>query len=342
MPPSPIKRQTTPTPSKPWVRTTLFALSTCCPLVIALADDTKAPPASDRIEVTGKRRTDEDVRRESTVAKVVVSHEEVMRYGDSNVGDVLKRLPGVTVGGGGRSGGEIRMRGLGSGYTQIMINGEPAPRGFALDSISPELIERIEIVRSPMAEYGAQAIAGTINIVLRQVPTKRTQQFTLTESLEDNNHPESRAAFEYTGKSDQLSYVLAGTIKNMGQLEGSSYAHTTEVDPTGKLLVDQHSTDSQYRKGYNGNITPRVNWSFGEDDTASLQLFAFRRQAVDQVYDAIDQPVGTPPYTTQTGRTLSDAGTYKFTAERDHPFAVEPLYLRASSAEEKWAKLHPS
>jgi tRNA threonylcarbamoyladenosine biosynthesis protein TsaB len=27
--------------------------------------------------------------------------------------------------------------------------------------------------------------------------------------------------------------------------------------------------------------------------------------------------------------------------DRDHPFAVEPLYLRASSAEENWAKLHP-
>ncbi|MBM3997561.1 MAG: tRNA (adenosine(37)-N6)-threonylcarbamoyltransferase complex dimerization subunit type 1 TsaB [Planctomycetes bacterium] len=27
--------------------------------------------------------------------------------------------------------------------------------------------------------------------------------------------------------------------------------------------------------------------------------------------------------------------------ERDDPFAVEPLYLRASSAEEKWEKLHP-
>jgi hypothetical protein len=28
--------------------------------------------------------------------------------------------------------------------------------------------------------------------------------------------------------------------------------------------------------------------------------------------------------------------------ERDKPFAVEPMYLRASSAEVKWEQLHPT
>jgi outer membrane cobalamin receptor len=77
-----------------------------------------------------------------------VNHEEINKYGDTNVMDVLKRLPGITVdsGPGGR-GGAIRMRGLGTGYTQILVNGERMPPGFSLDSIAPDMIERIEIIR---------------------------------------------------------------------------------------------------------------------------------------------------------------------------------------------------
>jgi tRNA threonylcarbamoyladenosine biosynthesis protein TsaB len=41
--------------------------------------------------------------------------------------------------------------------------------------------------------------------------------------------------------------------------------------------------------------------------------------------------------------SLLSLGLERFrNGERDHPFALEPLYLRASSAEEKWEKLHPA
>ena len=77
-----------------------------------------------------------DPRRDDTASRMVVSNEEIKRYGDTSVLDVFKRLPGITVGGGGgRGGGEIRMRGLGSGYTQILINGERAPAGFDIDQL---------------------------------------------------------------------------------------------------------------------------------------------------------------------------------------------------------------
>ena len=77
---------------------------------------------------------------------------------------MLKRLPSVTIGGRPGRGGQIRMRGMGNGYTQILIDGDRIPRGFAIDQISPDQIERIEILRAPTAETGARAIAGTINI----------------------------------------------------------------------------------------------------------------------------------------------------------------------------------
>ena len=49
------------------------------------------------------------------------------------------------------------MRGMGGGYTQILVDGEPMGRGFSMDSIPPEQIERIEIMRAPTAETGARA-----------------------------------------------------------------------------------------------------------------------------------------------------------------------------------------
>src|SRR5258706_10983902 len=72
----------------------------------------------EKIEVQGDSLAE---RGESTASKIIVNHEEINKYGDTNVMDVLKRLPGITVdsGPGGR-GGAIRMRGLGAGDTQIL------------------------------------------------------------------------------------------------------------------------------------------------------------------------------------------------------------------------------
>jgi len=64
------------------------------------------------------------------------------------------------------------MRGLDSAYTQILINGERVPganldRSFFVDRIPAELIERVEVVRSSSANRSGDAVAGAINIVLR-------------------------------------------------------------------------------------------------------------------------------------------------------------------------------
>ena len=115
------------------------------------------------VEIRANRETEE--RRQSTAAKIVIGREEIERYGDSTLGELFKRLSGVTVDGRPGQGGAPRMRGLGSGYTQILIDGERAPRGFSTDDIAPEQVERIEIMRAPTAETGARAVGGTINII---------------------------------------------------------------------------------------------------------------------------------------------------------------------------------
>lgn len=94
------------------------------------------------------------------------------RFEPLTAGDAMKRVPSVTFLSDVLESDGARMRGLDPGYTQILINGERVPgagadRSFFVDRIPAELIERVEIVRSQSANRSGDAVAGAINIVLR-------------------------------------------------------------------------------------------------------------------------------------------------------------------------------
>ncbi len=94
------------------------------------------------------------------------------RFEPLTAGDALKRVPSVTFLSDVIESDGARLRGLPPGYTQILINGEKVPgsnadRSFFLDRIPAELIERVEIVRSSSARRSGDAVAGTLNIKLR-------------------------------------------------------------------------------------------------------------------------------------------------------------------------------
>ncbi len=142
----------------------------------------KNPPTLGRVEVIGTAG-ETDQRRASTAAKIIVGKEDIERFGDSSVSEVLKRLPGVTMGGRPGRGGDVRMRGMGGGYTQLLVNGERMPPGFSLDNLTPDQVERIEVMRAPTAEYGARAVAGTINVVLKEALKKTLNEVRLGSAM---------------------------------------------------------------------------------------------------------------------------------------------------------------
>ncbi|NBB51989.1 TonB-dependent receptor [Rhizobium sp. CRIBSB] len=98
--------------------------------------------------------------------------EYFQRFEPLTVGDALKRVPSVAFLSDVLESDGVRLRGLDPGYTQILINGERVPgagvdRSFFVDRIPAELIERVEVVRSSSANRSGDAVAGAINIVLR-------------------------------------------------------------------------------------------------------------------------------------------------------------------------------
>ena len=133
--------------------------------------DPQGPVSSlDEVIVTGepvmRNRTDD------VVPTLSYDLEFFQRFEPLTVGDALKRVPSVTFLSDVLESDGVRMRGLDPGYTQILINGERVPggeadRSFFVDRIPAELIERVEVVRSSSANRSGDALAGTINIVLR-------------------------------------------------------------------------------------------------------------------------------------------------------------------------------
>ncbi len=74
------------------------------------------------------------------------------------------------------------------------------PPGFSIETLSPDQIERIEIYRSATAEFSTQAIAGTINIVLRKVVSLRRRELKLGASA-TNGQVSTRTSGEVSDRT---------------------------------------------------------------------------------------------------------------------------------------------
>ncbi|MEX8496698.1 TonB-dependent receptor plug domain-containing protein [Leptothrix ochracea] len=269
----------------------------------ALAQTTPTPPAAatttapslERVEITGtSRASDTEERRQSTAAKIVVGREEIGRYGDSSVAEVLKRLPGVQIGGSPGRGGEIRMRGLGNGYTQILVNGERVPPGFSMDSLSPDQIERIEILRAPSAEFGARAIAGTINIVLREDVKQRLNTVTVGAGYE-NGRVQPGLSWTRADSAHGFNYnVSASTFHSDRDNQSSNHVYGVDANGTPVLDRTELTTGRDVRNGL--HMTGRLQWKGAGSNNVTLTPFLVFAQthgdSNTQVNTALQPPAG--------------------------------------------------
>ncbi|MGE8550122.1 MAG: TonB-dependent receptor plug domain-containing protein, partial [Acinetobacter calcoaceticus] len=122
---------------------------------------------------------EQDVKK-AAASISVLTQDEINKKAYRDVTDALKDVPGVVVTGGGSSS-DISIRGMGSAYTLIMVDGKKVnTRSVRPNSDNSgieqgwlpgiESIERIEVIRGPMSGlYGSDAMGGVINIITKKV-----------------------------------------------------------------------------------------------------------------------------------------------------------------------------
>ncbi len=182
----------------------------------------------------------------------VVESEELAQAGQSTLGEILARQPGiefVTQGSNGATA-SVLMRGTNSGHTLVLIDGVRVGSATlgqmsSWSRIPASQVERIEILRGPASSlYGSDAIGGVIQIFTRQ----GDGPFKLNAEVGGGNYDTYSATGGFSGSQDGWRYALNA---NVYKTNGFSNIKDPKVSGYNKDL------DGFENKSLSGNLAYR-------------------------------------------------------------------------------------
>lgn len=253
------------------------------------------------IVVTSASLNEQDIAS-APASMTVVTKEDIEKQPVRDVADVLRYAEGIMLTGANDKG--ISLRGFDSSYTLILVNGKRlSSRSLSvrhnadadLSWIAPNDIERIEIIRGPMATlYGAEAIGGVVNIITKKISSTWNGNISTsyTSPEENSEGAQSQVSTSVSGPviKDTLGLRLTGTTSE-------------QVQP------DLPTTDSRQFAGHkDSSFNSELDWKLNNNHAFN---FEFGQNFETQVSKSRGDDV-----TTQVDRThlsLEHKGTWEKT-----------------------------
>ena len=141
----------------------------------------------EEVVITGNRNKTN--RKESSTIVNTLTHRFFKSTQSVNLSEGLNFTPGLRMENNCQNCGfsQVRMNGMEGPYSQVLINSRPIFSGLAgvygLELIPANMIERVEVTRGGgSALYGSNAIAGTINVILKD-PVNNSYEFGINSGL---------------------------------------------------------------------------------------------------------------------------------------------------------------
>ncbi len=236
----------------------------------AQSADNKADTSLSTVVVTASG-TAVDIK-EAPASISVITREDIERKPVTSIGELLSTIPGVT---GGLSGtgaqSKIKLRGLPEKYTLILVDGKRQGNSAGinyrddlgsqdLDWISPEMIERIEVVRGPMSSlYGSDAMGGVINIITRKIGKRWSGSTTLNYSKPSDSD---------RGDTRQLGFNISGPLSDkFGLRLGGNYTDRAADESTAGFPGTYQSTAGSRKQ----NLNALLNWQLTPDQVIGIE-----------------------------------------------------------------------
>ena len=206
-------------------------------LTIALQPDEQQ---LNEVTVTAVERRNTDaamiqVAKNSPVIVSNVSAQEISRTQDTNAGEVIRRVPGVSL----IDDKFVMVRGLSQRYNNVWVNGGAVPsseadsRAFSFDIIPSSQIDNLTIVKSPTAEYPADYSGGFIIVNTKEIPAENSFNIAV------GGNWNTSSAFKDFSYSKGSGTDFLGFDNGLRNLNGGIHATLNpQLDANGKPVGD--------------------------------------------------------------------------------------------------------
>ncbi len=206
-------------------------------------------------------------QRNSINVTNVISSDQVGRFPDQNVGDALKRIPGVNVQ---YDQGEARfghVRGTAPEYNAVTIDGDRIPsaeaeiRSVQLDLIPADMVQSIEVSKVVTPDMDADAIGGAINLVTKSNPYKQRISGSLGTTYNMlSGKPAINGALMYGNRflNDKLGFTVSASIQDH-KLGSDNIEAEWEDDGTIKEMQVRTYVVQRLRQSYSTALDYMIN-----------------------------------------------------------------------------------
>ncbi|MEY3433202.1 MAG: hypothetical protein RL131_1138, partial [Bacteroidota bacterium] len=224
----------------------------------------------------------------------IISADQIGRFPDQNIGDALKRVPGITMQNDQGEARDIIIRGLAPQLNAVALNGTRIPsaegdnRKVQMDLIPSDMIQTVEVNKTLTPDMDADAIGGSVNLITRPAPNK----FRFSSTI--------------SGGKNQ---IRNGNIFNLSMLAGGRLFNN-KLGIVGSLTINDNNYGSDNIEGV---------WAQGAPGWAYLAEHDIRKYDVKRTRRSFN---ATIDYRLNKKNTITLSGMYNWRDDWENRFRL--------------------
>ncbi|WP_420401112.1 TonB-dependent receptor [Flagellimonas sp.] len=218
----------------------------------------------------------------------VVSTDQIGKFPDANIGDAVKRIPGITMQVDQGEARNVIVRGLAPQLNSVTLNGSRIPsaegdnRNVQMDLIPSDMIQTIEVNKAVTPDMDGDALGGSVNLITRSSP----QSFRLSATLGSgvsliNDEPIYNGSFLLgdRSKNKKFGWMVAASYNNVdfgsdnveAEWVNEAESPLTEEDIDVNPFVEESDIRTYLVQRIRRSFSANVDYAFDANNTVFIK-----------------------------------------------------------------------